>query len=313
MEQATPPSILIVGAGAIGAFFGSALAKQGARVSVVCRSDFDEVSQHGYTITSHLLGDHIFRPHAVFRDVAQCADSPDYLLLTTKVLPGADRAALVRPAVGKSTTLVLIQNGVDIEEEMARAFADNELLSALAFIGVSRTAPGHIHHQSLGMLTLGRYPSGITTAAQNLARMFEGGGVSCQLSDNVISVRWQKAVWNAIFNPISILGGVLDTQSIMKTPENQAFIRAAMNEVCDVAGRSGYPIASEYVDKLVQATLKMGHYKTSMAQDFAANRALELEAILGNVVRTADSLRVNTPILHALYALTKMVEGARAA
>ena len=105
------PSILIVGAGAIGALYGSALARQGAKVSVVCRSDFDEVSKHGYSIASGLLGDHVFQPHAVFSDVAQCVQAPDYLILSTKVLPDSDRAALIKPAVGPSTTIVLIQNG----------------------------------------------------------------------------------------------------------------------------------------------------------------------------------------------------------
>jgi 2-dehydropantoate 2-reductase len=163
------------------------------------------------------------------------------------------------------------------------------------------------------MLTLGRYPSGITKAAELLARMFEASGVGCQLSNDVIAVRWQKAVWNAVFNPISILGNVLDTDAILKTAEHQAFVRGAMKEVCDVAAASGHAIASEYVEKLLQATLKMGRYKTSMALDYEQHRPLELEAILGNVIRTADALRVDTPILHTLYALAKMVEGAQSA
>jgi 2-dehydropantoate 2-reductase len=93
----------------------------------------------------------------------------------------------------------------------------------------------------------------------------------------------------------------------------QSFIRAAMYDVSEVDAESGHAIPSEYVSKLMQATLRMPPYKTSMALDFERNRPLELEAILGNVVRTADALRVTTPILHTLYALAKMVEGARAA
>ena len=154
-------NILIVGAGAVGALYGSALAKQGARVSVVCRSDYDAVSRDGYDIRSQLLGDHRFRPERVYRDVAECREPPDYLLLTSKVLENVDRAALIRPAVGPRTVIVLIQNGVDIEAPIAAAFPDNELLSSLAFIGVGRSAPGQVNHQSLGSLILGRYPQGI--------------------------------------------------------------------------------------------------------------------------------------------------------
>ena len=93
-------SILIVGAGAVGALFGSALARQGAQVSVVCRSDFAVVQRDGYDILSPSLGDHRFRPHAVYREVGDCKTPPDYLILTVKVLAGVDRAALIRPAVG---------------------------------------------------------------------------------------------------------------------------------------------------------------------------------------------------------------------
>src|SRR5688572_31925760 len=75
-------SILIVGAGAVGALFGSALARQGAQVSVVCRSDYDIVAREGYDITSPLLGNHRFYPHEVFREVAECKVPPDFLILT---------------------------------------------------------------------------------------------------------------------------------------------------------------------------------------------------------------------------------------
>src|SRR6185436_4958995 len=94
---------------------------------------------------------------------------PDFVILTAKVLPDLDRAALLRPVVRPGTTLVLIQNGIDIEAELSAAFPDNELLSALAFIGVSRSGPGEIHHQALGGLTLGRYPRGASQAADDLA------------------------------------------------------------------------------------------------------------------------------------------------
>src|SRR5262245_47273602 len=102
------PSILIVGAGAVGALFGSALARAGAQVAVVVRSDYEAVKRDGYDIKSPMLGNHRFRPHTVYRDVAACTEPPDYLILTTKVLAHVDRAALIRPAVGPRTVIVLI-------------------------------------------------------------------------------------------------------------------------------------------------------------------------------------------------------------
>lgn len=304
-------SILIVGAGAVGALFGSALARQGARVSVVCRSDYETVSRQGYDIRSPLLGDHRFQPHAVHREVSE-AEPPDYLLLTIKVLEHVDRAALIRPAVGARTVIVLIENGVDIEPPIAQAFPSNELLSALAFVAVGRSGPGEVHHQSLGSLTLGSYPRGITPAAQTLSALFEASKVPCRLTGDVVTARWQKAVWNAAFNPISILGGVLDTAMMLKTADDRACVRRAMQEICAVALASGHPQSPGLIDQMIAGTHAMPAYKTSMALDYENGRPMEIEAILGNVVRAARKTGTATPVLDTLYALAKMVEGKAA-
>jgi 2-dehydropantoate 2-reductase len=305
------PSILIIGAGAIGGFFGSALARQGAKVSVVCRSDFPVVKQNGYHIRSPLLGEHRFVPHQVFASSSEAGLGFDYVVLATKVLTNTNRIELLRPAVGPRTVIVLIQNGIDIEAEVANAFAKNELLSGIAFIAIARTGPGEIHHQSVGSLTIGCYPSGISEAAQRLSALFESSGVPCKLTADIMTARWQKALWNATFNPISVLGGVLDTAQILRTPQSQAFVRKIMNEIADVASAAGYPLQREVIDALLAATQAMPPYKTSMALDFENGRPLEMDAILGNVVRTARRHEVAIPSLETIYALTQMVEGKK--
>ncbi len=306
-------SILIIGAGAVGAFFGSALARSGARVSVVCRSDYEAVSRDGYRIRSPLLGDHQFRPAHVYRRPEECDTPPDYVILTVKVLPELDRVALLRPVVGPKTAIVLIQNGVDIEADIAAAFPDNDVLSSLAYVGVGRGAPGEIVHQTHGSLVLGRFPSGIGAAAEQLAAAFSANSVPCKLVDNVVSTRWQKAVWNAPFNPISILGGVLETTAMVRTEADRDFIRKAMQEVCATAAAAGHPQSPKLIEAMIENTQQMPPYKTSMALDYENGRPMEIEAILGNVVRAAEKLDVATPTLEAIYALARMVASARMA
>lgn len=301
-------SILIVGAGSVGALFGSALARQDAQVSVVCRSDYDVVSRQGYDIVSPTLGNHRFQPHQVLREVAECKTPPDFLILTVKVLEGVDRAALIRPAVGPGTVIVLIENGVDIEAEIATAFPENEILSGLALVGVGRSAPGQVHHQSMGQLNLGRYPGGPSAAAERLAALFNGGGIGCKVTEDVVGARWQKAVWNASFNPISITGGAIDSAVILGTPESTALVQRAMEEVCAVAAAAGHPMHPKLIEQLLSATRSIPPYYTSMAQDYQAGRPMEIEAILGNTVRIARKRGVSTPVLETLYALTKMIE-----
>jgi 2-dehydropantoate 2-reductase len=299
-------SVLVVGAGAIGALYGSSLARAGARVAVVCRSDAEVVRRDGYVIRSPLLGDHTFHPQQVLTRV-ESGDAYDYVVLTVKVLDGVDRAALIAPAVTQATTIVLIQNGVDIEREIADAFPKNELVSVLAFVGVGRTGPGHVHHQSHGSLVMGTYPRGVGPATRRLAELFEAGGVSCKLTEQVIGARWQKGLWNATFNPVSILGAVLDTGMMLRTLEDQAFIRTAMLEVADIAAAAGHAQSPQFIDQLIAGTRAMPAYKTSMALDFEAKRPLELEAILGNALRVGRQHDVASPVLETLYALAKMV------
>jgi 2-dehydropantoate 2-reductase len=184
-------------------------------------------------------------------------------------------------------------------------------MSSLAFVGVGRGAPGEIVHQTHGSLTLGRYPSGSGAAAERLAALFVAGGIPCKLTDDVVGARWQKAVWNAPFNPVSILGGVLDTAAMLRTEEDRAFIRKAMEEVCAAAAGAGHPQSPKLVDAMIANTLQMPAYKTSMALDYEHGRPMEIEAILGNVVRSARANGVAAPTLEAIYSVAKMVAGAR--
>ena len=225
--------ILIVGTGAIGGFYGALLAKAGAEVSVVCRSDYDVVKQQGFKITSCDLGSWQFEPTRILRHSADYRDEPDYLILCTKVTEAIDRVALIRGAVSKNTTIVFIQNGVDIEPELQNAFPDNELVSGLAFVCCNRLAPADIHHLAYGKLTLGNLPNGISEKTRHLQQLFLQAGIECTVSEDIVTSRWQKCVWNAPFNPLSVLSGGLSTLDILQNQEN--LVRRVMQEVCEVA------------------------------------------------------------------------------
>ena len=311
-SQSQQCRILIVGAGAIGGFYGAVLQQQGADVSVVCRSEYEVVRQHGYAIESVSLGDRHFRPAQVLKSAADYQGGPpDYLVLCVKVVEGTDRMAMIRDAVGPRTTIFLIENGVEIESEIAEAFPDNKLLSALAYIQVSRVAPGKVKHTALGELVFGDYPSGVSEQATRLAMMLSNGGIKATVSGDVVTARWNKCVWNAAFNPISILGGVLDTEDILGLPEGEALVRRAMTEICAVATATGHPLPPSLIDQYIAGTRKSPRYKTSMALDYENGRTMEIEIILGNVVRAGRREGVAIPVLETIYSLAKMVERKR--
>jgi 2-dehydropantoate 2-reductase len=297
--------VLIIGTGAVGSFYGSMLARSGADVSMIARSDYEIVKAQGIDIKSK-DGDYHFQPDQVLRTAAELTEKPDYVLLCVKVVAGVDRVGLLRDAVGSDTTIVLLSNGIDIEAEIAAAFPDNELISGLAFICVTRTAPGKIWHQAYGRMALGNYPAGLSEKTQALCGAFAQAGINCAASANITAARWQKCVWNAAFNPLSVLSGGLATSDILASQE--PFVRAIMAEIVAIARAAGFQLPADIIDLNITSTRTMPPYKTSMLLDFESGRPLETEAILGNAVRYGRKMNVAIPHLEAVYALLKLRE-----
>ncbi|PKM13359.1 MAG: 2-dehydropantoate 2-reductase [Gammaproteobacteria bacterium HGW-Gammaproteobacteria-3] len=301
-----PSKILIVGAGAIGAFYGALLAKAGAEVSVVCRSDYRQVKQNGFQINSATLGAWRFQPHRVLAAVADYQDAADYLVLSTKITPDSNLPELIRPGVAASTAIVFIQNGVEIESTISRAFPGHEVISGLAFICSNRTKPGEITHLAYGRLMLGNLPEGVSAKTAQLAALFNQAGIDCKTVADVVTARWQKCVWNAPFSPLSVLSGGLSTKDILDSQE--ALVRAIMQEVCLIAQALGHRLPDNIIEQNINNTHAMPPYKTSMLLDYEQGHSMETEAILGNAVRAARAKGVACPHLETLYALMKLKE-----
>ena len=127
-------------------YIGDMLARAGCRVSVVARSDYEAVARDGYRIDS-AHGDLSFRPAQVLRSAAEWQGSADYLFVALKQVRGLDRAALIRPFLSPTSAVVLVQNGIDVEPEVAQAFPANPFISGVAYSAVSRLSPGVVKHQ----------------------------------------------------------------------------------------------------------------------------------------------------------------------
>jgi 2-dehydropantoate 2-reductase len=132
--------------------------------------------------------------------------------------------------------------------------------------------------------------------------------VVCEVSEDVVTARWRKLVWNAPFNPISVLGGGADTKTMVENPESLELARKVMEEVCLIAAAAGHPLPGEIVQQNIDGTRAMAPYKSSMLVDFEAARPMEVEAILGNGLRVAKRHGVDAPHMESLYGLLKLVD-----
>jgi 2-dehydropantoate 2-reductase len=298
--------VLIIGTGAIGALYGSLLAKAGAEVAVVCRSDYEHVKQHGFLIDSHALGSWTFTPSQVLNSIADYQGTANYVLLCAKVVPSVDRVALIRQAVTADTAIVFIQNGVEVEQEIVAAFPDNEIISGLAYICCNRIGKGEILHLAYGRLALGNLPGFVSDKTSYLCELFTQSGIECTTTESIVTERWKKCVWNAPFNPLSVLSGGLPTLDILQSQED--FVRSIMQEVCCIAEAVGHQLPDNIVDVNIENTYKMPPYKTSMLLDYENGHPMETEAIIGNAVRAARRESIKTPHLESVYALMKLRE-----
>lgn len=296
--------ILNICCGAVGAYFCGRLAQAGSETSITVRSDRSLIADKGFDISS-IAGDFVFKPHAVLADASEYRDQADYLILTSKVLPAADSVKLIAPAVKPGTVIVLIQNGLGIEEDIAQAFPDNELLSAVAYIGVARTAPGIISHTGAGKLIIGRFGGGESAAGEKLCKLFSDAGVPAEYTGNIAFYRWKKLLWNVPYNAMSVVGGGLLTSEMTDSAEVEDLSIKLMQEVVFTARACGVMLPENMIAENVEYTRNFPPYKTSMLVDCENNRPLEVEAIVGSVVKAAHKHQIAIPHLETLYALLK--------
>lgn len=302
--------ILVIGLGAVGCLYAAKLQQAGAQVAVVCRSNFEEVKSRGISVKS-IWGDFVFQPNQVLKNCEEYEGEADFIIAATKIVQGLNLPQMIAPAVSKNTTIALIQNGIFIEDEMARAFPNNHLLSVIAFVDVIRDSLNSIIHAGDGKLTIGEFLNPNPQKTRQLADLFEKVSVPIILSANIQFDRWKKLLWNASFNPISVVCGNLDTKQILDNLEMKRLVRAIMLEVKGLAKLQGCEIEEQLIDQMIASTnARKTPAITSMLVDYRAHRPMEIEAILGNALRFAAKNNAKAPLIEDLYNKLKIVHAS---
>lgn len=335
-------NILILGAGAIGAFYASRLALvPNTHVSVICRSNYAAVSQSGFTITSPLYGNYVFVPAHVFANPADAGAADiawDYILVSTKALPDVSDDSEILTGLlnsgkeGKGgTAIVLVQNGLGVEEPYARRFPGAVVLSAVTVASAVQSAPGVVAHNRWTRISIGPYlrASSESTASNEKEqaaiernRAFVGmlrvGGIKDaeEYSHAKLQmVRWHKIAINAAMNPSAVLSGGSTNNAMATDPEMSIHLRGVMQEVLDTAPKVlGTPLPAEFAspEAILRSTQKnTSGSKPSMLLDWERGATMELEVILGNPIRIAREHGLEMPRLQSLYALLRKAQENR--
>lgn len=302
----------ILGTGAIGGYYGACLQRSGQDVHFLLHSDYEQVKEQGLKVDS-VEGDFLLPQVQAYSSVAAMPIA-DVVIIALKTTHNSTLLPALLPSLlGSKTIILTLQNGLDIEADIAAIAPQIPILGGLCFICSNKVGPGHIHHLDYGSITLGTYsadrqPVEISPRLNAIAQDFSQAGITVDLTTDLYLTRWRKLVWNVPFNSLSVVLNAT-TAEMMDDPDIRQLAADLMHEVVTAANTCAYikdgqrdrALPVNIIDHMLAHTAAMKPYRTSMKIDFDAGRPLETEAIVGNPLRAAQRASVDTPRMDMLY------------
>jgi 2-dehydropantoate 2-reductase len=294
----------IIGAGALGAFYGARLSRAGHDVHFLMRRDYEAVQADGLHIKSFEGDFHINPPvYASAEEIGRC----DLVIIGLKSTDNAVLQSLLEYVADDKTLILTLQNGLGNEEAIASALggesAASQILGGTAFLCSNRIGPGKIHHSDHGWIRMAEFQGEAQPRTHAVAALFKSAGIRCELADSLLHARWEKLVWNIPFNGLGVAARGADTETVLSSEPLSATARGLMEEVVAAAKADRVTLNPEIVKRMMNNTKTMGAYKTSMQVDYEAGRPLELEAIIGEPLRRAQKAAIPTPRMEMLYGI----------
>jgi 2-dehydropantoate 2-reductase len=289
----------VVGAGAVGAYYGARIQRAGHRVAFLMRSDLDTVRREGIRIRA-VDGDFDLPEVEAYGSTGEMGPC-DLVVIGIKATSNESLVELLPPLIGPATLLLTLQNGLGGDEFLATHFGGERILTGLCFVCLNRTAPGRIENYISGYVTIGAYDGPVDDRVRAVAGLFESAGVKVRVSDNMEAMRWRKLVWNIPFNGLTLTVGGVSTDKILGDPRLVGEVRALMREVARASAVFGHEIPEHFLERQIELTVPMGAYRPSSLVDFQAGREVEIDAIWGKPLRRAEAAGIPMPHLRRLY------------
>ena len=299
------PNVVVVGAGAVGGYFGGMLARAGVPVTMIGRPAFVSAFNHNGLYLETLTFAETVNVNAV-SDMgdAQGADIVLFCVKATDTLAVAEELA---PFLAPTTIILSLQNGVENVSQI-RAATKSMVLPAVVYLAASTPVSGHVKHDGRGDLIIG--PIGVETA--RLQSLFEHAGIPCRMSDDIDGDIWEKFTCNCALNAISALSQK-SYGEIGEHSEAWEIAKAVIQETLQIA--SAASIIPSDMRNLREATATVrkltrqisGAY-SSTAQDLRRNKRTEIDSLNGFIARRGRELGMNVTVNHTLFSLVKLAE-----
>lgn len=297
--------IAIIGSGAVGCFYGTRLLLAGHDVHFLMRTDVDAVRAAGL---------HVISPDGDFRGPVNAHAAPaeigpvDLVVCSLKATALSVACDLVAPCVGPDTRILVLMNGLGVEQPFADAFGPERVLGAMAFVCINRLGPSVVRHLGYGRISVGHFLDD-HACADRIGQVFRDAGVEVVIAGSLNQARWEKLAWNIPFSTLCVIAGGVSTQRILDDPGLRSVCRHLMTETLAAANADGCRIdAPAVIERMFTQTAAMGHYRPSMLVDYEQKRPLEVDAMLGEPVRRARAAGLAVPHLEMNHHLLAMLD-----
>jgi 2-dehydropantoate 2-reductase len=295
--------VAVVGAGAVGCYYGGLLLRAGHDVTFIGRQPHvDAINADGLLLDTKTFNGRL--PAKAATDATALA-SPDLVLVCVK---SADTEQAGRSLTGRlqpETSVLSLQNGVDNAPRLA-AVIGHAVIPVVVYVGSEMAGPGHVRHHGGGDLAIG--PS---AASEALAQTLAAAGIGITIADDIDKTLWSKLIINCAFNALSAVADI-SYGPMLEVEGTRDVVTRAVQEATTVARACGVSISDDLLVHILNIPAIMPNQMSSTAQDLARGKPSEIDFLNGHVVRKGAELGIPTPTNHALQVMVKLTERGKA-
>ena len=293
--------VAVLGAGAVGCYYGGMLARAGHRVTLIGRpAHVEAFKASGLRFESRTFDERVVVEAST---EAAAVRGAGLILFCVKSTDTETAAAQIAPHLDAGAVVVNLQNGVDNTERI-RAAVRNPVVPAVVYVATEMAGPGHLKHHGRGDLVIG---SPNRQLDESIKGWFEAAGVPVSISDNVEGELWGKLVVNCAYNALSAIAQ-LPYGKLIEGAGIRDVMRDLVEETLAVARASGVEMAPGMLERTYKIAAAMPAQFSSTAQDLARGKPTEIDHLNGYVTRRGAALGIPTPANRAVYALVKLLE-----
>jgi len=296
--------VLVVGAGALGGYFGALLQQNGVDVTFLVRAETFGIIRTKGLIVESVNGNMIVHPKLM---LASDLNSPfDLIILTVKCYDLEEVFKEIEPAVSSQTLILTLQNGIDTEDRAASHFGKSNIIGGVAFITAKLIEKGKIGHYKRGVITIGELNGEISERLSKIHKLLTAAKITTYMTGDIMKKKWEKLCWNATFNPLSVIlnGPVSD---ILKSPGALSVIRQVIQEILWVGKENGIILKESIIEDTIQNSFELKEFHTSMYEDWKTGKLTENRYLSGMVYQKGLSRNIQTPMNFILYQAVEAI------